>query len=199
LYVDFAFPQTLDVPRVFGYFTEAPKTVPYRVSTLDYLDFFREQYLTTDDLVAVVSALNLFQSGFGTNRCWCLKTINRSELKGFTTSHGSRPLYKGRDARMLTLAIAGQYQSETQPIIVRKHVCNSVYCINPNHYYFGTKREVCFERGQRKGSRISPELVTELRLKNTENRKTWSYAALARQYRLPYHVVRRICNHESYE
>jgi hypothetical protein len=42
-------------------------------------------------------------------------------------------------------------------------------------------------------------LVTELRLKNTENRKTWSYAALARQYRLPYHVVRRICNHESYE
>jgi hypothetical protein len=160
------------------------------------LEFFKENYLTEEDLLFFVSVLTRFESHLGTQSCWCLKTSNHSKLQGFTTSHSSRPLYKGRDARILVMAIVDQYQDASQPMVVRRHQCSSAHCLNPNHYYFGTKQDVCFERGQRKGSLVTPAIVKELRAGFLENK---TYAALARQYKIPYHIVRRICIHEAYD
>ena len=163
---------------------------------MQLLDFFKENYLTEQDLLFFVGVLNRFQSQLGAEACWCLKTSNHSKLRGFTTSHSSRPLYKGRDARLLVMAAVDQYQDESQPVVVRRHQCRSAHCLNPNHYYFGSKTDVCFERGQRKGSLVTPAVVKELRAAHLENK---TYAALARQYKIPYHIVRRICAYEAYD
>lgn len=80
--------------------------------------------------------------------------------------------------------------------MVRRHECTSVYCINPAHFYWGTKQDVCFERGWRKGSRVTVQLVEELR-KKYETQNT-SITSLAKSYKLPYHVVRSICRYISY-
>jgi len=164
--------------------------------TMNFYDFFKEYGLGKDDLLLIANVLHEFQSIAGENSCWCLKQNNIKKLKGFTTSHPSKPLYKGKDARLLVLALAGQYQDDLNLLVIRKHTCSSPHCINPGHYFFGTKKDVCFERGQRKGSSVTPEVVTALRSGHEENK---TYASLARQYKLPYHVVRRICLHEVYD
>jgi hypothetical protein len=161
-----------------------------------FYDFFKEYGLGKDDLLMFANVLNEFQLAGGKDSCWCLKHNNFKKLKGFTTSHPSKPLYKGKDARLLVLALADQYQDESNLLVIRKHTCLSPHCINPGHYFFGTKQDVCFERGQRRGSVVTPELVTILRSGHRENK---TYASLARQYKLPYHVVRRICLHEVYD
>lgn len=166
--------------------------------TLDLtLKFFNEHYLNNKELLHFVEILNRFQTVYGSKACWCLKSVTKAEVKGFTTSHTSKPLYKGIDARPLALAVVDQYQDWTKPVVVRRHQCGSLHCINPNHYYYGTKRDVCFERGWRKGSPITPELVAELREKHES--QSLSFATLAETHKLPYYLVRNICRYVAYE
>lgn len=160
------------------------------------LEFFNERSLTPQDFLYFVKILNQFQDLFGVNHCWCLKTVLKAQVRDFSTSHSTRPLFKRTDARPLALAVVGRYSTEANSMMVRRHQCNSVYCINPNHCYWGTKQDVCFERGWRKNSKVTPELVKELRVKY-ESENT-SLTSLAKSYRLPYHVVRSICQYISY-
>jgi hypothetical protein len=160
------------------------------------LEFFNEHSLTPQDLVYFIKIQNDFQDLFGSKHCWCLKSALKFLVQGFSTSHSTRPLFKGTDARPLALSVVGQYQTETKLMVVRRHQCRSIYCINPNHFYWGTKQDVCFERGWRKKSKVTPELVQELRSKY-ESEKI-SFTSLAKSYKLPYHVVRNICRYISY-
>lgn len=163
---------------------------------MDSVDFFYDHGLLSTDLLHFINILRKFDQLYGSDQCWCLKTVNKSIIKNFSTSHNSKPLFKGEDARLLALAIVDQYQEEDKPVVVRKGQCSSIYCINPTHYYFGSRKDVAFERNMRTGNAISPELVQELRAQCKNNR---SYSSIARQYNIPYNTVRRICTYESYE
>jgi hypothetical protein len=160
------------------------------------LEFFSEYSLTPQDLAYFVKTQAKFQEAFGSKPCWCLKKVLKTMVDGFSTSHSTRPLFNGIDAKPLALAIIGQYQDETKLIMVRRHECKSVHCINPAHFYWGTKQDVCFERGWRKKSKVTPELVQELRQKYDSEKV--SFTALAKSYKLPYHVVRNICRYVVY-
>lgn len=160
------------------------------------LDFFNERSLTHEDFIYFTRILEQFADTFGAKSCWCLKRVLKERVQYFSTSHSTRPLFKRTDARPLALAVVGIYATDAEPVMVRRHECHSVHCINPSHCYWGTKQDVCFERGWRKNSRVTPDLVKELRLKyEAENT---SLTSLAKSYRLPYHVVRSICRYISY-
>jgi len=81
---------------------------------------------------------------------------------------------------------------------VRRHTCQSQHCINPAHYYFGTLKDVKLEHAKRKGIKINPVVVTEIRSKRESDKRTWTYQKLGKLYELPYHVVRRICTENAY-
>jgi hypothetical protein len=161
------------------------------------LQFFTDYSLGPQDLISFVETLNKFQNTFGSKPCWCLKSAVKSQVPGFKTSHPRYPVFKKVSARALALAIVDQYEDETNSILVRRHQCRSTHCINPNHFYWGTKKDVCFERGWKKKSQVTPELVNELRNKY-ENEKV-SFVSLAKTYKLPYHTVRNICRYVVYE
>lgn len=161
------------------------------------LALFNEHYLTSQELCRFLEILKKFESSCGPTACWCLKSVTRAEVRGFSTGHSTKPFFKGVDARPLLLAVINQYPNWEKPLVVRRHECNSFHCVNPNHYYFGTKRDISYERGWRKGSKVTPKLVEELREKY-EFQNT-SITSLARSYKLPYHVVRSICRYLSYE
>lgn len=184
-------------PQGFSATLKRSKISPTLENSTDRtLEFFNEHSLTPQDFVYFVQILNQFQDLFGVKNCWCLKTVLKSKIKDFSTSHSTRALFKRTDARPLALAVVGSYATDEKPMMVRKSQCTSVYCINPNHCYWGTKQDICFERGWRKRSRVTPELIKELRLKyETENT---SLTSLAKSYNLPYHVVRSICKYISY-
>jgi hypothetical protein len=164
--------------------------------TRQALDFFNECSLTREDFLYFCEILKQFLDTFGTKNCWCLKRVLKGSVQHFSTSHSTRPLFKRTDARPLVLAAVGRYSTENNFMMVRRHECGSVYCINPNHFYWGTKQDVCLERGWRKNSKVTPELIKELRLKY-ESENT-SLTSLAKSYKLPYHVVRNICRYISY-
>jgi len=161
------------------------------------LALFNEHYLTSQELRQFLETLQRFEVTYGPKACWCLKTVTKAEVKGFSTGHSTKPFFKGIDARPLLLAVTNQYSTGEKPLVIRRHECESSHCVNPNHYYFGTKQDACFERGWRKGSRVTLKLVEELREKyETQNT---SITSLAKSYKLPYHVVRSICRYLSYE
>lgn len=164
--------------------------------TMKFLEFFREYGLTREDALFFSETLLVFHHQLGKDRCWCLKANNTRQLKGFTATHGAKPLYKGKDARLLLLALVGVYQEQSDLMVVRRHSCTSTCCINPGHYFFGTKKDVCLERGKRQGGLVTEEMITKLRGSHKEGR---TFAYLAKQNGLPYHVVRRICIHEVYD
>lgn len=117
-------------------------------------------------------------------------------MLGFSTSRNARPKYKTADARELMLALLDQYPSETNPIIVRRSCCTSTYCINPLHYFYGTRRDAMWQHNLRSGGQVDQQLVLKLREECSVAKK--SYASIAREYQLPYHTVRRICTNEYF-
>jgi hypothetical protein len=159
------------------------------------MDFFHDNYIMGDDIAQFMNVLKLFDQRYGKEKCWCIKKINNPEhLKGFVLSHPNRPVYKGTDARGLVLALIDQYSEPEKPFIVRYSNCLSTHCINPNHYFHGTKRDVAIQRNKRNGThRLDPGLIELLRHERSEKR---SYASLAREFNLPYHTVRRACLNE---
>jgi hypothetical protein len=161
------------------------------------LQFFNDYSLTQQDLIFFVETLNKFQNTFGPIPCWRLKSAIKSQLPGFNTSHPRYPTFKKVSAKPLALAVVDQYEDETNSILVTRHQCRSTHCINPNHCYWGTKRDVCFERGWRKKSQVTPELVAELR--NKYESEKISFASLSKTYKLPYHIVRNICRYVVYD
>jgi hypothetical protein len=166
---------------------------------VDYFKFFRDEYLTGEDLLCFATSLRLCQTELGINSCWCIKQINHPFLKYFTTSHPSRPLFKGRDARLLSLALINQYAPDTESnLVVRYSFCRSQHCINPTHYFFGTVQDVWMQNAKRKGRDINPEIVESIKNQRESDKNEWTYDKLSKQYKLPYHVIRRICNEGAY-
>lgn len=170
---------------------------PRLSNTLDFEQLCKENYLSEREILQFVTTLKTFCVSHGQDKCWCLKKAkNRELVANFSISQNMRPRYKGVDARELLLGFAGKFRPDPESVIVRYGYCESTYCINPLHYFFGTRQDAMWQHNARKGSRVSPELVQKLREECSHSKK--SYAALARDHKLPYHVVRRICTHESF-
>ena len=156
---------------------------------MDFAEFWKENYVVGSDAIHLIEVLELFNHTYGQNRCWCIKKIKTPEhIKGFVLTHTTIPIYKATDVRPLLLALLDQYQSDEKPIIVRRGCCKSKYCVNPTHYFYGTKRDVAFQLNIRNGSHLDEQLLEKLR---REKKKDRSYASIARQFDLPYYTVRR--------
>jgi hypothetical protein len=166
---------------------------------LDYFTFFRDEYLTGEDLLSFATSLRLCQTELGITSCWCIKKINHPSLKYFTSSHPSRPLFKGKDARLLAMALADKYApADGANTVVRYSFCNSQHCINPTHYFFGTTQDVWMQNAKRKGREINPSIVESIKQQRATSKGEWTYEKLSKHYKLPYHVIRRICNEGAY-
>jgi len=164
---------------------------------MDIEAFFLERGITGSEALRFFNILKNFHITYGSQACWCLRNVeNHAAVEGFTTSQNSRPRYMGTDARELLLASIGQSYSESTPIIVRYGHCKSTYCINPSHYFFGTRQDAMAQHNIRNGSGVNHELIAKLREDRSATKK--SYASLAKEYMLPYHTVRRICTNETF-
>ena len=152
--------------------------------------------LTPYDQIIFAKAFQISLQLLGKEQCWCLKKNTHAIFQGFTTSKTNRLLYKNQDARSLILAMANKFATEEKTIIVRRSVCSSKHCLNPNHYYWGTRADVAYENAKRDNKGVNKKLITKLR---EENKKGMSSLKLSKTYKVPYHTVRRICNYEIYE
>ena len=163
---------------------------------MDEKTTFLYQDLTPYDQVIFAKAMQISLQLLGKDQCWCLKKNNHAIFQGFTTNKANRLFYRGRDARPLLLSIAGCDPIDAESVIVRKSTCNSKFCLNPSHYYWGTRSDVAYENSQRRNNGVNTTLITKLRKKNASG---ISSLKLSKIYKIPYHVVRRICNYETYE
>lgn len=152
--------------------------------------------LTIRDQVQFARAFQLCHKLMGWNQCWCMQGDSHVVFDGFTTAHTSRLLYRGVDARPLILAMSNRFQVDENSIIVRRSLCKSQYCLNPSHYYYGTRSAVALEKAQRNKTGLSPQLIQLLRQDRQEGRKILD---LSRKYKIPYHTARRVCIEETYE
>jgi hypothetical protein len=152
--------------------------------------------LTPPDQLAFAKALQICLRTFKKNECWCLQRHSHQAFAGFTTVNPTRLLYKNRDARPLVLALSGQFQTDDKPLAVRKALCTSPYCLNPSHYYWGTKQDIAYESANRNGLIPSAEHIAQMR---ADKEKGQTSLHISRKYKLPYHVARRICNGEVYD
>lgn len=124
-------------------------------------------------------------------------------VSGFSVANPTKTRYAGIDARLFFLAIAGIYPKEgINQLIVRRNYCKSQHCVNPSHYYYGSKSDVALENQSRKHSLketkipMTPELAESLR---TGRASGESITSLAIKHRLPYHVARRVCSEGTYK
>jgi len=159
-------------------------------------DVFLYADLTIRDQVQFAKTVQICLRLLGRDQCWCMKQRSHSAFEGFSTAHTSRLLYKGVDARPLILGISGRFQTEDTPIIVRKAFCKSQYCLNPSHYYYGTRSAVALENAQRNKTGLSPQLIQLLRQGRQEGKRILD---LSRKYKIPYHTARRVCSEETYD
>lgn len=159
-------------------------------------DLFLFAELTPEDQVVFAKAFQICLRLWGRDKCWKLDRRNHPAFAGFNTSQPTTLYYKGVDVRPLILGISGRFQGEGE-VAIRKSCCSSPYCLNPAHYYWGTKSQVMLERLStgRKGS-ISLEIIRKLREGRQEGKRILD---LSRQYKIPYHTARRICAGETYE
>ena len=166
---------------------------------MDYQTVFRDEYLAPVDLVSFAYSLNLFQELVGEEECWCIKDANHPALKNFACWHPSRPQFKGRDARLLSLAIVNQFSTTEKPLIVRKHSCKTKYCVNPTHYFYGTKMDVSLERQRRQGVKLSLKAIEEIRSTRDLDTNYWTYQRLSWKFKVPTQAVARICRRQTYD
>lgn len=166
------------------------------------IQYFLENDLSTRDAVLFSMVFQAYLTSLGPDRCWCMKKNSLSSFTGFTISSPSKTRYKGRDARILSLAIAGVVPKEDAgQVVVRRSCCKSPHCINPAHYYYGSKSDVAMEnRGKKQIKKGDPAVMTpELaRLLRSERASGKSITSLAIKYRLQYHVARRVCSEDTY-
>ena len=113
--------------------------------------FFTESGLVASDLIVFAKAAQLFSRSKGRKSCWSLAASPRVMFSGFINSKRNHLHYRAQDARPLLLALLGQYPSAGKSVIVRRHTCTDPFCMNPSHYYYGTRADVMLENQQRKG------------------------------------------------
>jgi hypothetical protein len=175
--------------------------------------FFADRGLGTEDLIWLLKCTKLLRERLPGDRCWCLDKINHPFFHGFTLqgrgalkgaqgdpekASGKRPMYRGRDARSLILAITGRY-GEPGKVVVRTAACKSFYCINPTHYYWGTKGDVQLERLRRGGTDLPNEVIKQVREARQSNAQIYTYQKLAEEFDLSYSVIRGICTKGNYQ
>jgi hypothetical protein len=168
---------------------------------MDSLDFFFQSCLTTDDAVRFAKAFQICLHTLGRDQCWCMKKQNHAAFAGFVTSHNRKTLYRNQDARPLVMALSDRFYSDDAPVLVRRACCNSVHCINPGHYYYGTRADVALEteaRNPKTTNRRNPITAALVSTLKEERDQGETILRLSRKYKLPYHVARRICSDDAY-
>ena len=137
-------------------------------------DRFLYSNLTPYDQIVFANAFATGLKLLGKDQCWCMKKIKHSSFEGFNTSKETKLFYKGQDARPLILSLTGRDSDGINTVIVRKSCCKSNYCLNPSHYYWGTRQDVAYEKASISKKFIDRTLITKLRLENqkgTSSRK----------------------------
>jgi hypothetical protein len=168
---------------------------------MDLLQFFRDSSLTSDDAVVFAKSFQLCLLHLGEDRCWCVKKQSHSVFKGFNVYSSSRLMYRSQDARPLILAMSSRYSSEELPVLVRRGICKSPHCLNPAHYYYGTKSDVALEnnvrspRAAKRRNDVTAVLAEQMRMDHDAGE---SILRLSRKYKIPYYTARRICSDNAY-
>jgi hypothetical protein len=165
---------------------------------MDLISFFRDASLTTEDAVVFAKAFQLSLQLQGPERCWCVKKQNHSVFNGFSTYNNTKLLYRGHDARGLLMAMSNRYYEDERPIVVRRSVCKSVHCLNPTHYYYGTKSDVAMETNVRSSKSSQSQNILMADQIRMERDAGESILRLSRKYKIPYHTARRICSENAY-
>lgn len=195
---------------------------------MDFLNFYQLEGLAQEDAGRIASIFKMFRDHLGYDYCWSVKDLNHAAFKDFTTPASACTRYKGCDARLLFLALVDIFPpmqtvevpgggSLTVPegtvlespkgtviapsgntVLVRKAVCRSRHCLNPSHYYFGTRADVAVELNARNKNKLTTELRKEIKNLYAQDSKKWNYTALAKHYQIPYHTVRRLCMGATY-
>lgn len=166
------------------------------------LQFFLESGLSAKDAVVFSTVFQAYLQSVGPDRCWCLKKNAHNAFAGFSVASPSKTRYRDLDARPLALALAGVYPTEEdKQVLVRRSCCKSVHCINPAHYYYGSRADVAMEtQGKKLIKKGDPAVMTPklAELLRSEHASGKSITALAIKYRLQYHVARRVCSENAY-
>lgn len=165
------------------------------------MDYFREQYLSEDDICNFAAIIKLLNDELGMDQCWCVKKLHHPAFSCFRLTHKYKPLYQNKDARYLAVALTNRFppvEEGKKIVLVRRHICKSTFCLNPAHYYYGSQKDVKLELAKRRGKNISDDILQEIRTRRESNKTKWTYENLGEFFNLPYHVVRRICLENAY-
>lgn len=163
---------------------------------MDLYTVFRDASLFAEDKIAFAKCIELSAQLYGRKACWPLDKTKHPAFAGFSTEQKTTLRYKGGDARALILAMSGQFQPDETYVAVRKSICKSPHCLNPSHYYWGTKSDVAFEKQKTKKNGLTPDVIRALQEGRREGKRVLD---LARKYKVAYHTARRICAGETYE
>jgi hypothetical protein len=164
---------------------------------MDLATLFRDADLLAEDKIAFAKSIEVCLRLFGRDKCWRMNSARHRAFAGFSTNQPQTLRYKGADARPLILGMSGQFQPDETYVAIRKSVCKSPYCLNPEHYYWGTRADVMMQvQSKQKKKKISPEVIQALRTGRQEGQRVLD---LSRKYKVPYHTARRICAGETYE
>ena len=132
---------------------------------------FRDLGLEPADQVALVRALQIGLKLFPMDGCWRLDRRSHIAFEGFNTSRKTTLIYRGVDARPLLLALSGRFQRDDE-IAIRRSDCSSPYCMNPTHYYWGTKSQLMLQQqSNRKKGSLSIDLIQKLRVGRQEGKR----------------------------
>jgi len=96
------------------------------------------------------------------------------------------------------MAMSNRYYEDERPIVVRRSVCKSVHCLNPTHYYYGTKSDVAMETNVRSSKSSQSQNILMADQIRMERDAGESILRLSRKYKIPYHTARRICSENAY-
>lgn len=159
---------------------------------------FEESDFNNEDILNFAITLREVDRLLDSNHCWDLCSIKNKimlkELKHFSASHKSIPLYKGKDARPLILALFSICPGLDKEKIIRIGICRCNHCLNPSHYYYGNNLNLSIERWKRRGHRITEEIYHEVRRLRELDPKTYTYKQLAYKFNLKIHLVESICH-----
>lgn len=158
---------------------------------------FESYGLDKEDILNFAITLKSLDEVLDSNQCWNLDSIKSrmifKELQHFSASHKSIPLYKGKDARSLILAIFDIGPASGKEKIIRTGTCRCNHCLNPSHYFYGNNLNVTIERWKRSGHQINEDMYHEVKRLRELDPKTYTYKALAYKFDLKIHLVESIC------
>ena len=162
---------------------------------MDALTFFMEYGLTNSDAVVFAKAFQVFLATVGPNSCWNLHKMRHSAFSGFQTGTGRIIRYQGFDARPLLLAAAGRYSWSDKTVLVRHRTCQVDRCLNPSHYYWGTRADVAYERGRALDKIPRQDLIETIKAADS----SVTSKSLSERLNIPYHLLTRIRSGRSFE